>query len=365
MDIIFHLREFLQSRKTASIDGLGTFYKKKYPGKYDVDTHSFLPPSYVLAFESEVNEPDNLINFIVETTKVDQELAKYQINELVKKIHAQLNDQQEFTLTEFGKLTLVNDQIVFTPSESNNFGDEFYGLPALPEIKESNPHAVHITEGEPEPPIEKEVENAISEIELDNAFSENRPKFTGKPFTPNYDYDDDSDGKIGRVFKIILRIILAIAIIAAAVGLAYFFKPGYFDGFVNSDDVEPVPTELAIPIDTANQVNKQINYLDTSVVVTSDTTVAAKPLPKITETKVTTYEVIGSAEKNQKRIDLVINTMKKRGIEAKALQGVPGKLVKISLGSFTDFNLAKKYQDSLRKKLNNSDIYIQTIKPKK
>ena len=56
--------------------------------------------------------------------------------------------------------------------------------------------------------------------------------------------------------------------------------------------------------------------------------------------------------------------MKKRGIEAKALENVPGKLIKISLGSFTDFNLAKKYKDSLRKKLNNPEIYIQTIKPK-
>ena len=56
--------------------------------------------------------------------------------------------------------------------------------------------------------------------------------------------------------------------------------------------------------------------------------------------------------------------MKKKGIEAKALKNVPGKLVKISLGSFTNFNIAKKYQDSLKKKLNNPEIYIQTIKPK-
>ena len=57
--------------------------------------------------------------------------------------------------------------------------------------------------------------------------------------------------------------------------------------------------------------------------------------------------------------------MKKKGIEAKALENVPGKLVKISLGSFTNLALAKKYKDSLRKKLNNPEIYIQTIKPKK
>ena len=75
--------------------------------------------------------------------------------------------------------------------------------------------------------------------------------------------------------------------------------------------------------------------------------------------------MIGSAEKSQKRIDQYILTMQKRGIEAKAIETVPGKLIKISLGSFTDFSFAKKHQDSLRKKLNNPEIYIQTIKPKR
>jgi nucleoid DNA-binding protein len=364
MDIIFHLREFLQSHKTVGIDGLGTFYKKKSPGKYDVDTHSFLPPSYVLAFGSEVNEPEKFVTFMVETTNVSQESAKLQMNEFVQKIHAQLNAQQEFVLADFGKFTLVNDQIAFTPSESNDFGNEFFGLPSLPEIKEPTPQTENLAEVEPAPIEEKEVESPAPEIEVKYTSSTNDLKFTGKPFTPNYDYDDDSDGEMSRPVKILLRILLVFAIIAAIVGLAYFFKPDYFDRFVNSDDVESVPTELAIPIDSANQVNEQINP-DTAITARPDTTVVAKPQPKITESDITTYEVIGSAEKNQKRIDLVINTMKKRGIEARALEGVPGKLVKISLGSFTDFNLAKKYQDSLRKKLNNSEIYIQTIKPKK
>jgi nucleoid DNA-binding protein len=363
MDILFHLREFLQSHKTVGIDGLGTFYKKKSPGKYDVDTHSFLPPSTILAFGVEVIEPENFINFIAETANVDHDAAKFQINKFVEKIHTQLNDQQEFVLNDFGKFILANDKVNFVPSEGN-FGNEFYGLPILPEINQADKEVTKVEEVEAAPIVQKEIDTPVSQNEFNNTFTENKRKFAGKPYTPNYDYDDDSDGEMSRPVKILLRTLLTIAIIAAIVGLAYFFKPDYFDRIIKSDDVETIPTTLPMPIDTANQVNEQINP-DTAITANPDTTVVAKPQPKITESDITTYEVIGSAEKNQKRIDLVINTMKKRGIEAKALEGVPGKLVKISLGSFTDFNLAKKYQDSLRKKLNNSEIYIQTIKPKK
>lgn len=362
MDILFHLRDFLQSHKTIGIDGLGTFYKKKSPGKYDVDTHSFLPPSYVLTFDDEVKEPEHFINLIAETTNVDYDSAKLQLNEFVEKIHTQLNDQQEFVLEDFGKFILANDKVNFLPIEGN-FGNEFYGLPTLPEIDQTDKEETKVEEVEAAPIEQKEIETPTSQNELSQIHSENRVKFAGKPYTPNYDYDDDSDGEMSRPVKILLRILLAIAIIAAIVGLAYFFKPEYFDRIIKSDEAEPIPTALPMPIDSTNQVNEQVNP-DTNVTVNSDTNAVAKPKPEIIESNLTTYEVIGSAEKNQKRIDLVINTMKKRGIDAKALQNVPGKLVKISLGSFTDFNLAKKYQDSLRKKLNNPEIYIQTIKPK-
>lgn len=363
MDILFHLREFLQNHKTVGIDGLGTFYKKKSPGKYDVDARAFLPPSYALAFGNEVNEPENFVDYIALTTNIDQNSARLQINEFVEKIRTQLVDQQEFALEDFGKFILVHDKVDFLPSEAN-FGNEFYGLPTLPEINHPDKEVTKTEEVEAAPIAQKEIETSISENELNHIHSENKIKFAGKPYTPNYDYDDESDGVMSRPVKILLRTLLIITIIAVAIGLAYFFNPHYFDRIIKSDEVEPIPTTLPMPIDTTNQVNEQLTP-DTNIVINTDTTTAVvKPQPTVTESNITTYEVIGSAEKNQKRIDLVINTMKKRGIEARALQNVPGKLVKISLGSFTDFNLAKKYQDSLRKKLNNSEIYIQTIKPK-
>ncbi|WP_448635674.1 HU domain-containing protein [Pedobacter panaciterrae] len=64
MDILSYLTELIKTRKEVGISGLGTFYKKKSPGRYDVETHSFLPPSYTLAFAEENRESQSLIAYI-------------------------------------------------------------------------------------------------------------------------------------------------------------------------------------------------------------------------------------------------------------------------------------------------------------
>ena len=147
-------------------------------------------------------------------------------------------------------------------------------------------------------------------------------------------------------------------------GLAYFFKPEFFDNTLKDTTNEPINAETVILADSLAKEAILINA-DSINNANSDSALVLLKKEEPVQTNITTYEVIGSAERNQKRIDLVINSMKKKGIEAKALENTPGKLIKISLGSFTDFNLAKKYKDSLRKKLNNPEIYIQTINPKK
>lgn len=361
MDILFHLREFLQNHKTISIDGLGTLYKRKSPGKYDVDTHAFLPPSYALTFTNEVDEPEIFVNFIAESENIDNNAAKLQINEFVENIHTQLKDKQEFALNDFGKFILVNDEITFSTSGYDNFGNEFYGLPTLTEITEPIEQTMVISEVASD---QKDTNTPVAESASTTHNIENQTSFVGKPFTPNYEDDDDSIGEMSKPVKILLRILSVLAIIASIIGLAYFFKPDFFDKTINSNEVEPTPTALILPNDSLNNENEQLNPDSNATINLDSNDTILKKLPTI-DSSITTYEVIGSAEKNQKRIDLVINTMKKRGIEAKALEDVPGKLTKISLGSFTDFNLAKKYKDSLRKKLNNPEIYIHTIKPKK
>jgi len=419
MDILLYITELLQSRKTIGIVGLGTLYKKKSPGKYDVEKHAFVPPIYALAFTTELKEQDELANFISEKRNITVESANYYISEFVDKIHAQLADHNEADLEPIGKLKLVNGEIDLIADQESSFGFEFYGLPTIKElpleeseninsssdieVKEDSSEEIVI----PAAPIA--AADAIEEIAEENKLAEENPgqetpsdtlqtelapdeqpvfdeiaevpstplvnetvvnefKTTEKPspivpntYTPNYDFDDDE--KPNRTGKIWLKVLIVLIIIALGSAIVYFFFPELLDRKIeNAPDNKPLTTIPVAPIDSTILNLDSINLAD-SLAKSKNTVNVPKETPKVDSAKTIVYEVIGSAERNQKRIDYVISYMKKRGIDAKALKNVPGKLIKISLGSFTNYDLAKEYQDSLRVKLKNPQIYIQSIKP--
>lgn len=372
MDVLFYLKELLKSHNTIGIAGLGTLNKKKSPGKYDEERQFFVPPSYALSFTSQINEFEELVNFIAQEEQIDIDFAKLKINEFVEKIHNLLTYEHQATLNGLGKLILIDNEITFLNDEENELRNEFYGLPNLNEVTATLSEKESIAEAEVNPTDQKETDAVNIENEAPLINRENQLKFTGKPFTPNYDYDGDSTGEMNKSLKIFLKILLVITIIAATLGLAYFFNPSFFDNTMRSNDSEISNAE---PFITNDSLNKKTNLtpidsnkttlLDSSTALKKQPKTIVAPILKTANSNIITYEVIGSAVKSQKRIDLEINTMKKRGIEAKALEIVPGRLTKISLGSFTNLTLAKKYKDSLRKKLNNPDIYIHTIKQKK
>jgi hypothetical protein len=386
MDILLYLTELLNSHKTIGIDGLGTLYKRKSPGKYDVEKHSFIPPNFLIEFTTEVKDPKWLALQISEKKNISVESASYDIATFVEKIHAQLAEHQEVDLPGLGKLQLVNDDINFLANKENNFGFEFYGLPTLPEVSETGK-------------LQNRTESNLEEITKENVLEEENPgqnlnhnqdlviaqsnepltnieeavikeikvepiTITPQSYTPNFDdEDDDYDKPMGKRAKTIIKTIVTFLVILVIIALAYFFNPQFFDDKIQSffgDTTEPISTikpedSTIIKLDTTSLADTTTNK--------NDLVTLAKDTPAIDSSKIIIYEVIGSAEKSKKRIEQFIQNMSKKGIIAKPLKSMPGKLTKISLGSFTDYNLAKKHQDSLKKNLNNPEIYIQSIKP--
>jgi len=411
MDILLYITELLQSRKTIGIVGLGTLYKKKSPGKYDTEKHAFVPPTYALAFTTELKEQEELANFISEKRNITAESANYYISEFADKIQAQLAEQQQADLEPLGKLQLVNGEIILIAEQNSNFSFEFYGLPTLNELTKKDITPVDEVAKEIETPAPETIASEIQteEVMEQNKLAEENPgqettddtinnelkvddqsayeeiseiqsvPVVEKPainefkkeeepapiipntYTPNYDYEDDE--KPNRPGKIWLKICIVLIIIALGSAIVYFFFPDLLEQKKeNTPDNKPLTTIPVAPIDSPVLNLDSINLAD-SLEKSKNAISAVKETPKIDSTKTIIYEVIGSAERNQKRIDYVISYMKKRGIDAKALKNVPGKLIKISLGSFTNYDLAKEYQDSLRIKLKNPQIYIQSIKP--
>lgn len=134
MDIISYLLEILQLRKEVGITDLGTFYKKKSPGRYDKEKQSFLPPSYSLQFTSELKEDEALANFISAKRNISVDSANYYISQFADDIKQKLEVEHEAELENFGRLFFTEHAgLSFEPIENISYGSEFYGLPSLQE----------------------------------------------------------------------------------------------------------------------------------------------------------------------------------------------------------------------------------------
>jgi len=176
MDILSYLTELIKTRKEVGISGLGTFYKKKSPGRYDTETHSFLPPSYILDFTDEVRESQSLVNYISKKRNISTEATTYYIDQFAAETLKQLSEKQNADFGEMGIITGAPGSLIFNPKDQLNFGFDFYGLPLLKEepitatsdsIQEAEIVNDVETEGQPEEQIPSfEQEPIITEEQL-------------------------------------------------------------------------------------------------------------------------------------------------------------------------------------------------------
>ena len=174
MDILQYLIELIQNRKEIGLKDLGTLYKKKSPGRYDAETHLFLPPSYVLDFTTTVKEDQNLAQFISKKRNISVDSANYFISEYVADIKKTLQADGEFTFERLGKLSQTDGEHQFAPVNDVNFGFDFYGLPPVNSEVTDN-QQTPITETQPIEEATTEELPLVAQIEEENRLEEENP----------------------------------------------------------------------------------------------------------------------------------------------------------------------------------------------
>jgi nucleoid DNA-binding protein len=410
MDIIFYLTTLLQTKKTVGIVGLGTFYRKKSPGKYDAAQHAFVPPSYTLAFDSEVSETEELAYFISVERNITIDSANYYIGEFAEKIQAQLADHQEADLGELGQLKLVNDEIIFLAAQDGNFGKESFGLPILPELEteglgaektpiaeeaqlaaveeenkleEENPgqetgdiflqddqqtydEITEVTDPAQtqetvniDPPTIETIEN-LEEIPVTQTVAATAPEPTTIEEPIEEEFFEEEEPKKRTSFWV--KFLVVLLIIVAAGAIAYFINPKFFDQYIQQNfEGKPATNVPTVPNDSL-KTKMDSNNVD-SVAKNNDMVTLVKDSTVIDSTK-KYYEVISSSESTRKAADGYIKRVATIGIKA-SIADMPGKRYKVSVGTFTYEKPALARRDSLRILLKNKEIYIQPITPKK
>jgi nucleoid DNA-binding protein len=133
MDILQYLIKLVENQKEVGVAGLGTFYKKKSPGRYDVNIHSFIPPSLVLHFKQEVTEEDILKDYISKERNISKNSAHYFIQQFSEDLNKQLEVDKKVALGSLGTLAIVEGTITLSSGSAPDAGIDFYGLPLIPE----------------------------------------------------------------------------------------------------------------------------------------------------------------------------------------------------------------------------------------
>ncbi|PWS30011.1 HU domain-containing protein [Pedobacter paludis] len=191
MDILSYLLELLQQSKEVGITGLGTFYKKKFPGRYDKEKQSFLPPGYTLQFTTDVQDEESLAQFVSSKRNISLESAKYYIAQFVEDVNKKLEIEHEAELVNTGRLFYTEHQgLSFEPAKSTNYGSEFYGLPVVPETET----AVEEIKSPSKKEDEEEIYDEIAEAPSAPAQTETTKEIeTAFPIIENVELDEVHD----------------------------------------------------------------------------------------------------------------------------------------------------------------------------
>ncbi|PST81709.1 hypothetical protein C7T94_17700 [Pedobacter yulinensis] len=138
MDLSIYLSSLLNNHKEVGVNGLGTFSKKKVPGRYDAARHMFLPPASALVFAAELREDTLLTDLVARERQLTHDDASAAVQDFASQVREGIRNAGSYQLNGLGTLRQAGEELVFE-ADANATGTEFYGLPPMPEKTFSDP----------------------------------------------------------------------------------------------------------------------------------------------------------------------------------------------------------------------------------
>jgi len=184
-------------------------------------------------------------------------------------------------------------------------------------------------------------------------------------------YDGNDEEEVGRSYAWIWITLIVLAVLALAAFGLYWYKPSLFDRF-RGKYVAPVTIKAPVKPDTIKNlapINDTIKDTTKKAATITDTTAKAAATvtaPAVNDTlSQIRYELLGGAFGSVEKADVAIKNYKKLGIDARILNNVPGKLYKVTLGTFFVKKEAVERKNNLINtgKISESRILIQPYYP--
>jgi cell division septation protein DedD len=399
MDVAYYISELLGQLGEVNVPGLGYFARLRVDGYYDEKAATLHPPQYKVAFDRQSIDDEVLYQYIAEKKNISLASSKYFTEKYITTLKEQANGN-EVPFADLGAISIANGVIVFKAASTSANDPAFFGYPQIKLNKLSDapveeptvtkvPEPVYIPQQaptaepvkQPEPVREMftpEEYKPQSYIPQPTVYSQNPETY--KPAEDEHDELVDVDiphVEYKRPKRLTyIRVIIALAVVAALLVLVIFglykYDPVLFNEFTTTKTAPAVIKHDTIKTDTT--VKQTIDTSKTPATAKRDTTTAqTQPAATVTPPAVNDtltkihYEILGGAFGSLDEANIAIGNYKKLGIEARILNNVPGKLYKVTLGTFFDYQQAVNAEDTLlkTKKISKNSISLQPYHPKK
>ena len=351
MEIGLYIAELLSEQDEVSVPGLGTFIKLRVPGSFDESNNVFNPPSYRLTFKEEDVPYSGLSQYISNHKNLSIASAEELIKKFISGIKDSLNNSGISEIKHLGSLYKENGILAFKAVDNFGIAASFYGLKPIAELN---------SKFAPPAPTQ-EANQGNNETEA--------PDYT-RPLTE----EDETESPKAKLVPIL--VISFLAIIATLAALFYFdtnFNHFVKDMFASKKPEVQIAETLtdSLNTDMKDSVNSKspdtiLNKIDSPIEAVKSNRELSETLNAPEQTtpldEDIRYEIIVASFYKESEAQEYIRIAATKGLKAKIAENIPGKMHKISMGTFKDEESATKELEKIQKEINK-DAWIARVKP--
>ncbi|EHQ25625.1 HU domain-containing protein [Mucilaginibacter paludis] len=356
MDIAVFISELLDHQKDLVIPGLGSFYRAHVEGYYNQDQQQFYPPTMQLQFSTEQKDDDGkLVGLIAEYKNISIESASYFVDKFVTAVLLQVN-AGSFAIGDKGVLSMRRNQLVFISKKFDNNNELFYGLSPV-KLKRTKSYN---QEGIAAPNVQVPVTEKPSPFTAALLRGETMPDAIDG--VEQQQHEPEAETKPRKIYILVLVIALVLLLSGVVLVTAYWLKPELFAGL--RGHVEPPPV--------SGSVRKKIVSDSTENAIQAQKDIGATPVvDSVTKSKiempVDTFGIVIGTFKTYNGAQMEYGRYINNGMRNIEIRRKPddARRYQIDVATYLNIDSANAHLEQFKKKLKQTDIFVQTYPYKK
>lgn len=358
MELGQYIADLLRGQDEVSVTGLGTFTKIRVAGFFDQNSNVFYPPFYKISFKEGENEDTSLIEYIADKENLNQTSAQEEIKSFASHILNSLQSENSIEIKDLGQFHKKDGIISFDYLESIVNTLKLNPVQELKTIESIST-------------LKQEEQETTSKIDLVEASND---AIQETDTTEALEEESQETPKTRSWVKIFIGFIIFLGALMAL----FYLKPD-FNSFVKNksaglfnqadstiEESEVFVDSTKINADSLNLAVDSASIIADSLRQTQDSSIIAgtDTLSTSLNNNNPTFEIISAAFTQKSEAEAYMKNLSRKGIQSKIVENMPGKMLKISLGTFLDEESAKIELRRIHKEINK-EAWIARVKPSK